>query len=312
MLLNWLMKTAKVDLPTAPTRPLPARCATSPDGSAVIAIILSTSFTCQKIVPSSLSFTLSLVRTSLLKNMTHNTQESEFKRFVLRVIAAQLPTDGKHMHTVETAFRCLDRNGDGILSVEEVIKGLKRHLGKSAEDDELDLLFSHIDRDASGTINVGEFVAASMPQTRSTCLPVLWEAFNAFDKDRSASVDFDEIDRIVREIEGAMLSQSQLNGVCEEIRKELGSVSHNGTIDFDQFVYIMSNSSPAFQDNVNKDINRFLWETCGIDKYKVRHLKVADQERWDITQTKPRGPRSVYRHRSNRKRVESEHPDAAG
>ena len=65
-------------------------------------------------------------------------QESEFKRFVLRVIAEQLPRsstmspfpfvrspqqsaprDSKTEQAVEKAFRCLDRNGDGVLTVEE-------------------------------------------------------------------------------------------------------------------------------------------------------------------------------------------------
>merc|ERR1719491_1949621 len=120
------------------------------------------------------------------------------------------------MNTVETAFRCLDKNGDGILSVQEVVAGLKKHLGKGVDDGELEHLFQHVDRDASGTLNVAEFVSASMPQGRSTSLPVLWEAFNAFDKDRSASVDFDEIDRIVREIEGSMISESQVCTICSE------------------------------------------------------------------------------------------------
>lgn len=248
---------------------------------------------------------------ALLQNMADNCQESEFKRFVLRVIATQLPGDGKHMTTVETAFRCLDRNDDGILSVEEVIKGLKKHLGKGSEDTELENLFMHVDRDASGTLNVAEFVSASMPQSRSTSLPVLWEAFNAFDKDRSASVTFEEIDRIVREIEGAMLSQSQVSNICTEIRRELESVSTNGSIDLDQFVFIMSNANPNFHDNLRTGVARFLWEKCGFDNYKVRHLQV--QQNWDLSQTGPRGPRSVYRSRSNRPRErDSDRPNAAG
>lgn len=232
---------------------------------------------------------------ALLNNMRSNVEECGFKRFVLRVIAEQLPSDGKHVSTVECAYRCLDRNGDGILSVEEVILGLKKNLQQGADNRELEDLFEQIDRDGSGTLNVQEFVCASLPQKRSTSLPVLWDAFNAFDKDRSGHVTYDEIDKIVREIEGASMSESQVSAVCQQIRGELECVGSGGGIDFDQFVYIMKNSNPNFYDAVNKDVSRLLWDTCGVDNYKVRHLRANN--RWDIQNGKNRGPRDVYRRR---------------
>lgn len=253
---------------------------------------------------------------ALLQSMASNTQESEFKRFVLRVVASQLPQDSKHLHTVETAFRCLDRNGDGILSVQEVVAGLKKHLGDYYADEELESLFGQVDRDGSGTINVPEFVSASMSQSRSTSLPVLWEAFNALDKDRSAIITFDEIDGIVRQIEGAMLSQSQVSIMCEEIRNELQSVSTGDNIDFDQFVYIMIHPNPNLADTMSRDVTRFLWDRCGVDSHGVRHVEVP--RRWDLSQTSPKGSRSVYRRRENNRRGSADmgsaelSPDKAG
>jgi len=234
---------------------------------------------------------------TLLEDMRSNVEECEFKRFVLRVIAEQLPQDGKHASTVENAYRCLDRNGDGILTVEEVILGLKKHLS-DMDNRGLEDLFAQIDRDASGTLNVQEFVCASIPQSRSTSAHVLWEAFNAFDKDRSGHVTFDEIDSIVREIEGASLSNTQVTGICGLIRSELETVGSHGGIDFDQFLYIMKNSNPNFSDAIHKDVSRWLWESCGVDNYKVRHLQVSGK--WDIRNGKNKGARSVYRKKIHR------------
>jgi len=251
----------------------------------------------------------------LLQDMHNNVAECEFKRFVLRVIAEQLPSDGKHVTTVENAYRCLDRNGDGILSVEEVIKGLKKNLNKGSDDRELEDLFAQIDRDGSGTLNVAEFVSASMPQSRSTSLAVLWEAFNAFDKDRSGHVSFDEIDKIVREIEGSQLGADLVASICEDIRQELETVGTDGGIDFDSFVYIMKNSNPNFQDAVRKDVNRFLWDKCGVDNYKVRHMDL--RKKWDIVEGRT-GARSVYRKRTGNKNKDgsskdrNSHPVEAG
>merc|ERR1719436_2078372 len=120
-------------------------------------------------------------------------------------------------------------------------------------------LFEAIDRDGSGTVNVYEFISASMDQKSSTSLPVLWEAFNAFDKDKSGAISLDEIDKQVKEIEGALLSVEQVETLSAAIRSELEGVSSNGhDIDFDTFVYIMSNSSPNAKGAVKKDMYRFM------------------------------------------------------
>jgi calcium-dependent protein kinase len=250
----------------------------------------------------------------LLKNLQTNMDESEFKRFALRVIAEQLPTDSKTTETVEQAFRCLDKNGDGVLSVEEVVKGLKKHLAMSSKEDELMRLFEQIDRDGSGTVNVYEFTSASMDQKRSTSLNVLWDVFNAFDKDRSGAISLDEIDRQVKEIEGALLSGEQVDTLSTAIRKELEDVSSNGTeIDFDTFVYIMSNSSPNTRDAVKKDWFRFMWEKCGVDCHNVRKTDAT----MDLTKggsgEKSKGSRSVYRSRRARQNTKTEpEPVSAG
>merc|ERR1719359_413750 len=129
-----------------------------------------------------------------------NTQHCQFTRFVLRIVAEQLPPDAKQAETVEDAFRCLDGNGDGVLSTEELSKGLTRYLG--VDEKELKDMFAAIDRDGSGKLNVTEFLAATMDQRQCLQVSVLWQAFNAFDQDQSSHVTFDEIDQVVKEIEG--------------------------------------------------------------------------------------------------------------
>lgn len=231
----------------------------------------------------------------LLANMRMNVSECEFKKFVLRVIAEHLPPEGKQAAVVETAFRCLDRNGDGVLTVEEMIKGLGKHMDCSS--DQLSKLFEQVDRDGSGTLNVNEFTCVTMDQKQTTSLPVLWQAFNAFDKDQSGEITFDEMDKIVKEVEGALLGQEQVTALCTDIRHELEGVGQNGKIDFDQFVYIMMNSEPNRQDAMKKGMNRILWGTCSVDSYGVRHMPIT----WSLKGRNPRTARSVYRKKELRK-----------
>jgi len=229
----------------------------------------------------------------LLKNLKVNAQNCEFTRFVIRVVAEQIPADGKQAATVEQAFRCLDRNGDGVLSVNEVIKGLERYLNLSQKEQEE--LFELIDRDGSGTLNVSEFISATMDQRRAKSLPVLWQAFNAFDKDQSGSVTFDEIDAIVMELEGALVGKEQLREQCRDIRAELAAVSHDGTIDFDQFVYLLQQNNPTRKGAMKREAFRLLWSSCKVDCYEVRHLEA---KHWDLSRVAmAASPRSAYRRR---------------
>jgi len=243
----------------------------------------------------------------LLNNLRVNVQESEFKRFVLRVVAEQVPRDSKTEQAVEKAFRCLDRNGDGVLTVEEVVKGLKKNLDVKDEKD-LAALFAQVDRDGSGTINVQEFLAAAMDQHRATCMPVLWEAFSAFDKDRGGTISGDEIGRIVKEVEGQLVSMEVANSCAAQIQRELEQKGGADDLDFEQFVFLMK-SRPTAADALNTQISRGCWSAFGVDCYQVRH---REPERWDITKEKSRANRSVYRRRIARRKGEEEDPVMGG
>lgn len=240
----------------------------------------------------------------LLNNLKLNVQESEFKRFVLRVIAEQLPRDSKTEQAVEKAFRCLDRNGDGVLTVEEVVKGLKKHLDVKTVKDEKDLaaLFAQVDRDGSGTINVQEeFLAAAMDQNRISGLPILWEAFSAFDKDRGGTISNDEIGKIVKELEGQLVSMEVAESCALAIQRELEQTGNSGDLDFEQFVYLMK-TRPTSADALNTEVTRACWG-IGVDCYQVRH---REPERWDITKEKSKANRSVYRRRPGKNKGKDE------
>lgn len=194
-----------------------------------------------------------------------------------------------------------------MLTVEEVVKGLKKNLDVKDEKD-LAALFAQVDRDGSGTINVQEFLAAAMDQHRATCMPVLWEAFSAFDKDRGGTISGDEIGRIVKEVEGQLVSMEVANSCAAQIQRELEQKGGADDLDFEQFVFLMK-SRPTAADALNTQISRGCWSAFGVDCYQVRH---REPDRWDITKEKSRANRSVYRRRLARKKGEEEDPVMGG
>lgn len=141
--------------------------------------------------------------------------------------------------------------------------------------------------------------------------PLPWirteSAFSAFDKDRGGTISNDEIGKIVKELEGQLVSMEVAESCAQAIQRELEQTGNSGDLDFEQFVYLMK-TRPTPVDLLNTQITRAFWG-FGMDCYQVRH---REPERWDITKEHPKANRSVYRRRAPRKKGDEEEPVLAG
>lgn len=82
---------------------------------------------------------------------------NRFKKVVLTFIASQM--NETEIVRIGEQFQKLDKNNDGVLSVEEVKSGLKE---SSMTDQEVAAILNSIDTDGNGSINYTEFIAATM------------------------------------------------------------------------------------------------------------------------------------------------------
>ena len=123
-----------------------------------------------------------------------------FKKFVriqklqqaaLTAIAVQAsPDDTKELRKI---FMELDKNGDGVLSFDE----LKQGLGCKENSETLFEMLKAADTDNSGTIDYTEFLAATMDQRVFLRDDYLRTAFDMFDKDGSGKIDNAELIRVL-------------------------------------------------------------------------------------------------------------------
>lgn len=58
---------------------------------------------------------------------------------------------------IEEQFKVLDQNGDGTLTKEELINGLKKLMGEAEAKAEVEDIFSRVDKDNSGIIQYNGF-----------------------------------------------------------------------------------------------------------------------------------------------------------
>lgn len=94
------------------------------------------------------------------------------------------------------AFQALDLDGNGVLTVDELISGYKKiyptMLGEEVEKIVVDLV-NKIDVNGSGQIDFTEFIVASMNQTMLLNGNKISRAFQMFDADNDGYIDRKEL-----------------------------------------------------------------------------------------------------------------------
>lgn len=96
-----------------------------------------------------------------ISNLKSFQNANKLKKTILTFIASQL--NSSEISQLGTMFTSLDKNGDGVLTIEEINGALKEH-GK-ANSGELESILRSLDTDQSGNINYTEFIAATIEKS---------------------------------------------------------------------------------------------------------------------------------------------------
>lgn len=197
----------------------------------------------------------------ILQNVMFNTTESTFKKFCMRVIAEDMAPET--LEIVERAFRRIDKNGDGTLTVEEIGQFLKKCGEQEGVADEI---FAAIDRDASGTLNYAEFTAVSIGPQEYCNKETLWHTFNRFDKDNNGSFDKSEITLVLKEVEH-LAEAATCEKEVDEIARDIDM-----PMDFDTFVHTMYTPSGQQVNKLSLGWDKFCHNMLKVDNHNVRSI----------------------------------------
>ncbi len=168
---------------------------------------------------------------STLNNMKRFKRDKQFEQATISFIVNQLTTREEREELMKQ-FVEWDKNGDGVLSKEEILEGYRNAYG-TVDPDEVDNMIKSVDLDGNGVIDYYEFLNCTMNRDKIISKKNLEYAFKVFDKDNSGAISIDEIMFIFKKC-----SNGVDKSVFEKMIKEADS-NGDGEIEFDEFKNIM-------------------------------------------------------------------------
>jgi calcium-dependent protein kinase len=148
-----------------------------------------------------------------LNNMKKFHAERKLQQAALTYIVNNLLSKEEKNELLEL-FQAFDKNGDGVLSKEEIFEGYKSILGEVEATKEVERIMNEVDIDRSGTIDYNEFVMAATNRQNILNKEKLEATFKMFDKDGSGSISAEEIRSFLG---NSFTDQKSLDAIIKEV-----------------------------------------------------------------------------------------------
>lgn len=142
--------------------------------------------------------------------------------------------DKEEIATIAEAFRALDADGDGAISLKELTKGYRKRMNTAKAKKTAENVYKTIDFNNSGAINYSEFLLASINTEKLLSSANLRIVFDSFDKDKSGQISASELRELLM-VDGA----EQMEELWQQLIS-MTDASGDGELDFDEFEGLMT------------------------------------------------------------------------
>ncbi|KAK7278761.1 hypothetical protein RJT34_23797 [Clitoria ternatea] len=183
---------------------------------------------------------------AVLTRLKQFTAMNKLKKMALRVIAENLSEE--EIAGLKEMFKTIDTDNSGQITFEELKVGLKKY-GANLNESEIYDLMQSADVDNSGTIDYGEFIAATLHLNKVDREDHLIAAFAYFDKDGSGFITPDELQQACEEFG---LGDVRLEDLLRDVDQ-----NNDGRIDYNEFVAMMQRGNPELGKRGRKGSTSF-------------------------------------------------------
>lgn len=240
----------------------------------------------------------------ILQHLGSIQAETHFKKMMMRIICSKVP--GRKIKDLTKAFKALDANGDGQLTLAEFKAGISKSgvfMGQDITD--LETAFNEIDVNHSGGISVDEFLAATIDSQQEVVEGVLWDAFRAVDEDNDGRLDYKELERVVRSLD------TSLGAEHVEMMMHLLENEIDGPLSFQEFKELIFREGGRSADvkELQSEVNAGGLPMCARVRRKCRQVIDArpcrSVSKIDVNAATPKQESARHKAKSKAKRSKS-------
>jgi len=167
-------------------------------------------------------------------NMENYMESVQLKRTTLSLIAARIPED--QITLLRQTFTKIDINGDGQLTIEELIAGLRDCPEIKIDLSDMKRAMQIIDSNQNGLIDYTEFIAACLQSSNYLKENHLKAAFAYFDKDGSGTISKEELRQCLQS-EDFSMTEEEINTMLSGV-----DIDGDGEVDYQEFIIMMSDT----------------------------------------------------------------------
>mmetsp|Transcript_22507 Transcript_22507/g.52363 ORF Transcript_22507/g.52363 Transcript_22507/m.52363 type:complete len:536 (-) Transcript_22507:50-1657(-) len=169
---------------------------------------------------------------SIFEGLMEYQAQNKLKRAVLQLLTRELSEF--QIQELRDKFMALDTQGDGLLSPEELIEGM-RHVGYEMSPAELERLMASLDGTGRQRIGYKEFISALLERRVRFDQQQLSECFKKFDRNNTGRITYEDVKAVLRITESEWVEIAASNGK--------GGSNERFELNFEEFVNLMMASS---------------------------------------------------------------------
>ena len=167
----------------------------------------------------------------IYKNLSNFREESQLSTAVVTFITNYLMNDDE-LKLLKKLFFELDVKGVGVITKEDLFKGMEDCFEGKVTHEEVDKIFGNIDYDNNGTISFDEFVKAAIDKKKLLTEEKLKAAFALFDRNGDGDIEAKELKEVIGD------DNNNEDNIWDQMIKEV-DLDGNGVIDFEEFKEMM-------------------------------------------------------------------------
>ena len=167
----------------------------------------------------------------IYNNLKNFREKSQFSTAVVTFVANYMMNDDE-LKSLKKLFFELDEKGKGVITKEDLFRGMDECFDHKITKEEVEQIFSNIDYDNNGTISFDEFLKAAIDKKKILTEEKLKAAFALFDMNGDGDIEAKELQEVMGEnndlqgdVWAKMIAEVDLDG--------------NGVIDFEEFKDMM-------------------------------------------------------------------------